>query len=166
MESYVYFSDQFFSAGRTDIFNQSEERIGSLDLKSSFTSSLNIENEEGTVVIEGAFPFLSNRWAIKYPGGDELGNVKASFSFFSKKFRYETGRETYEIESPAFSNEYVIYDENEKKVAVFQKVNGFLEAAAYELSNQSESLSTEELIAVVMGVNAIQKRNRSTAANG
>ncbi|MCA0972852.1 hypothetical protein LCM20_19905 [Halobacillus litoralis] len=164
MERNVYFSDQFFSAGRTEIYNESRDRVGTLDLKSAFTSSVNIENQEGEVVIEAAFPFLSGRWSVSYPGGSELGSVKASFSFFSKRYCYETDRGRFEIESPALSGEYTIYDESESTVAVFHKVSGFFQASAYELQNHSDSLATEELIAVVMGVNAIQKR-RSNAAN-
>jgi hypothetical protein len=35
---------------------------------------------------------------------------------------------------------------------------------AFQLTNYSEQLSTEELIAVVMGVNAIHRNNSSNAA--
>jgi hypothetical protein len=51
-------------------------------------------------------------------------------------------------------------------VATFKKVNGFFQASAYELKHNSNHLLTEELIAVVMGVNAIEKRNSSSAGAG
>lgn len=166
MEKCVYFNDNFFSSGKTDIYNESQERIGEIDLKSAFGSSLNVENERGEVVLEGSFPFFSGRWNIKQPDGTELGEVKSSFSFFSKRYHYLTHNATYEIESPAFSKEYTILDENKSEVATFKKVNGFFQSAAFELRNYSDSLSTEELIAVVMGVNAIEKRNSSNAGGG
>ncbi|MFD1356837.1 hypothetical protein ACFQ4X_02910 [Fictibacillus halophilus] len=166
MDKCVYFNDNFFSSGKTDIYNESQERLGEIDLKSAFGSSLNVENEKGAVVVEGSFPFFSNRWSIKKPDGNELGEVKSSFAFFSKRYHYLTNNATYEIESPAFSKEYTILDENKAEVATFKKVNGFFQSAAFELKNYSDSLLTEELIAVVMGVNAIEKRNNSSASGG
>lgn len=163
MEKYVYFSDQFFSAGKTDIYNELKEKVGELDLKSTFTSSINVENETGKILIEGSFPFLSNKWVVKESNGNELGAVKVMISFFNKRYRYHTKTETYDIESPAFSKEYSIYDGNKTEVATFKKVSGFFQTAAFELRNESRSLLTEELIAVVMGVNAIEKRMRSNA---
>jgi hypothetical protein len=53
-----------------------------------------------------------------------------------------------------------------QEVASFKKVNGFFQSAAFELTNLSDSLLTEELIAVVMGVNEIEKRRRNASANG
>ncbi|ANX11552.1 hypothetical protein ABE41_005990 [Fictibacillus arsenicus] len=166
MEKCVYFNDNFFSSGKTDIYNESQERLGEIDLKSVFGSSLNVENEKGEVVVEGNFPFFSNRWSIKQPNGTELGEVKSSFAFFSKRYHYLTNNAAYEIESPAFSKEYTILDENKAEVATFKKVNGFFQSPAFELKNYSDSLSTEELIAVVMGVNAIEKRHNSSAGGG
>jgi hypothetical protein len=52
-------------------------------------------------------------------------------------------------------------------MARFEKVSGFFASPAYHLSKNNEKVSSEELIAVVMGINAIQKRRRSNAtANG
>jgi uncharacterized protein YxjI len=166
MDKCVYFNDNFFSSGRTDIYNESQEKLGEIDLKSAFGSSLNVENERGEVVVEGSFPFFSGRWNIKQPNGTKLGEVKSSFAFFTMQYHYLTKNDTYEIESPAFSKEYTILDEHKAEVATFKKVNGFFQSAAFELKNYSDSLSTEELIAVVMGVNAIEKRNNSSAAGG
>ncbi|MCP3028491.1 hypothetical protein [Halobacillus sp. A5] len=165
MEQCVYFSDQFFSAGKTDIYNDAQELVGQLDLKSAFTSSLNVENEKGDVIIEGGFPFFSRKWNVTNAEGKVLGRVKDSFSFFTKRYSYTTDSETYEIESPAFSKEYTILNEQKTEAATFKKVSGFFQSAAYELRNSSSSLQTEELIAVVMGVNAIEKRNSSNAGN-
>lgn len=165
MEKCVYFTDQFFSFGKTDIYNESQEKVGELDLKSAFTSSMCVENEKGEILVEGAFPFLSGKWVITKPDGTEIGKVSASFSFFAKRYRYTTNDERYEIESPAFSKEYIILNENNEEVATFKKVNGIFQAAAYELKNVSGKLLTEELIAVVMGVNEIEKRRRSSGAS-
>jgi hypothetical protein len=79
MEKCVYFTDQFFSFGRTDIYNESQEKVGELDLKSAFTSSMSVENEKGEIVVEGCFPFFSGKWVIKKSDGTELGMVSASF---------------------------------------------------------------------------------------
>lgn len=166
MDTCVYFTDQFFSSGRTDIYNESQEKIGNLDLKSAFTSGVSVVNEKGEIIVEGSFPFLSGKWTIKQPNGKEFGQVRASFSFFTKRYSYTTNSGRFEIESPAFSKEYTILDDNKAEVATFKKVSGIFQAAAYELRNYSDLLLTEELIAVVMGVNAIEKRRSSSADGG
>ncbi|KKK39073.1 hypothetical protein WQ57_04620 [Mesobacillus campisalis] len=166
MDSRVYFKDQMFSAGRTDIYNESQEKVGKLDLKSAFTSSMSVENAQGELLVEGSFPFLSGKWLVKTPDGPELGRVRAAFTFFSKKYYYDKDYESFEIESPAFSREYTILNAGRQEVASFKKVNGFFQSAAFELNNVSDSLLTEELIAVVMGVNEIEKRRRNASANG
>ena len=166
MERCVYFKDTFFSSGRTDIYNAEQQKRGVLDLKSAFSSGVSIENETGRVVVEGSFPFMSGKWIVKQSDGKELGVVKSAFAFFSKRYRYITNGHTYEIEAPAFSKEYTIFDESKSEIATFNKVNGFFQAPAYELKNNSDALLTEELIAVVMGVNAIEKRNQSSAGAG
>ncbi|MGD6962449.1 hypothetical protein ACQCVB_09615 [Fictibacillus phosphorivorans] len=166
MERCVYFKDTFFSSGRTDIYNAEQQKRGVLDLKSAFSSGVSIENETGRVLVEGSFPFMSGKWIVKQSDGKELGVVKSAFAFFSKRYRYITNGPTYEIEAPAFSKEYTIFDESKSEIATFNKVNGFFQASAYELKNNSDALLTEELIAVVMGVNAIEKRNQSSAGAG
>ncbi|KHE71531.1 hypothetical protein [Halobacillus sp. BBL2006] len=163
MESCVYFSDNFFSSGRTDIYNGQKEMVGALNLKSAFSSSVDVENAQGEIVVQGSFPIFSNKWNIQRRGGEELGRVKTSFSFFTKRYRYETGSQSLEIESPALSKDYTMVDKNGSEVATFRKVSGVFQSAAYELQNHTGSLMTEELISVVMGVNAIEKRRRSSA---
>ncbi|WP_409290406.1 hypothetical protein [Peribacillus sp. SCS-37] len=165
MENLVYFTDQFFSAGRTMIYNESQEKTGELDLKSIFNSSVCVEDINGKKVVEGGFPFFSGKWAVKRPDGTELGRVSTSFSFFSKRYKYKTAHGDFSIESPPFSKEYSIMNRNENVIATFRKVSGFFQAAAFELKNASDTLMTEELIAVVMGVNQIEKRRRSSSAS-
>ncbi|MDZ5710802.1 hypothetical protein [Jeotgalibacillus haloalkalitolerans] len=165
MENRIYFSDQFFSAGRTDIFNGEKEKIGTLDHKSAFSSGINIEDILGETVIEAGFGFFSNKWTIKR-GEEELGFVKNALSFFTKKYRYFKNGQEYEVESPAMSKEYTIFDSSRVAVASFRKVSGFFQTAAYELTNHSELFEADELIAVIMGVNAIEKRNRNSSAGG
>jgi hypothetical protein len=163
MDQCVYFSDQFFSHGRTEILNESQERVGELDLKSAFTSSMSVENDRGEVLVTGSFPFLSGKWVIKKADETEIGRVAASFSLFTKRYYYQNDHERFEIESPAFSREYTVLNETKEEVATFKKVNGIFQAGAFELKNLSGSLLTEELIAVVMGVNEIEKRRRNAA---
>ena len=71
-------------------------------------------------------------------------------SFFSKKFEYDAGgRGIYEINSPAFSQEYVIQRENEgETVATFERTSGWLHSGAYCLENYSTQLGDYELVAV------------------
>ncbi|MBM7097483.1 hypothetical protein JSY36_17245 [Bacillus sp. H-16] len=60
----MHFSDNFFSAGRTTIYNGDKKEIGSLDLKSAFNSNVDILNKDDELLVKGAFPFFSNRWII------------------------------------------------------------------------------------------------------
>jgi hypothetical protein len=163
MDRCVYFSDQFFSYGRTEIFNESQEKVGELDLKSAFTSSMSVENDQGEILVTGSFPFLSGKWVIKKADETEVGRVGAYFTFFTKRYYYQNDNERFEIESPAFSREYTVLNESKEEVATFRKVSGIFQTAAFELKNLSGSLLTEELIAVVMGVNEIEKRRRNAA---
>ncbi|WNF38855.1 hypothetical protein RJD24_10720 [Bacillaceae bacterium IKA-2] len=160
----IYFTDNFFSAGITSIYNEKQEKISSLDLKSAFTSSVEIINLEGNTIVKGAFPFFSRRWKITDKNDDELGTLKHQFSFLTKNFEYSThGRGVYQIKSEAFSREYQIFNDEEILVSEFKKITGFFESPIFQLTNQSEKLSYEELVAVVMGVNMITKRNRRAA---
>jgi uncharacterized protein YxjI len=164
MNDSLYFRDNFFSAGTTEIFNSSKEKVGELDLKSSFSSSIDVIDKSGRIIVSGKFPFMSNKWLISDSNENELGKLKAKFSFLSKRYEYTTNsRGVYEIESEPFSYEYKIYDDQLSLAARFEKVSGFFSSPAYRLNNLTERLTTEELIAVVMGVNAIQKRKRNAA---
>lgn len=58
------------------------------------------------------------------------------------------------------------FDQDGNLIAAFKKVSGSFQSPAFELSSHSSKLSKEELIAVVMGVNMIIKRNNSAGANG
>ena len=164
MGSIRYFSDNFFSAGVTDIYNEEKEIVGQLDLKSAFSSSLVVRNNSGETLVQGRFPFLSNKWIVEDAGGSEKGILRARFSFFSKRYEYLSNEHgLFRIESEAFSRHYELYNEQKEKAAEFDKINGFLASPAFRLQNQSP-MEDEELIAVVMGVSNIQKR-RSNSAN-
>ncbi|WP_410513338.1 hypothetical protein PaeBR_02450 [Paenibacillus sp. BR2-3] len=90
--------------------------------------------------------------------------LRYRFSFFTKKFTYETnGRGNYVIMSPAFSKEYAISDESGAIVVRFEQVNSWFSSGAFLLNNECEYLDTYELVAVIMGMHAIQKRHRSAA---
>ncbi|MDP5275740.1 hypothetical protein [Chengkuizengella axinellae] len=161
----VYFKENFFSSGLTDIYSEQKEKVGELDLKSAFSSSIDVRDEKGFTVIKGGFRFFSNKWVMSDRIGHELGIVRAKISLFSKRYVYETRSDEYYITSPSFSRQYEILDDKQKLVAEFNKINGFFESAAYKLTNNSSKLSTPELIAVVMGVNAIRKRHNSNGAS-
>ncbi|HYK74023.1 MAG TPA: hypothetical protein VEV44_13010 [Pseudoneobacillus sp.] len=165
MDSIVYFQDNFFSAGRTDIFNESKVKVGELDLKSMFSAGVEVVDLDGSVISSGKFPFFGVKWKIYDSQGQELGALKQKLSFFSKKYEYHAeGRGYFYIKSEAFSKQYDVYQDETTIVAKFEKISGFFSSPAFQLTNHSDQLSTEELIAVVMGVNAIQRRNSSNGA--
>jgi uncharacterized protein YxjI len=158
----LYFKDNFFSTGKTDIFNSSKEKVGELDLKSTFTSSVDVLDNDGNLVVSGKFSSFSNKWRLFDPSNQEIGVLKQKFTFFSKNYEYDAfDRGVYQIDSELFSYLYDISDEQSNQIAKFEKVSGIFSSPAYQLKNFTKKLSNEELIAVVMGVNAIQKRNNS-----
>jgi hypothetical protein len=162
----VFFADNFFSSGQTDILTQDESKIGSLNLKSMFSSSVDILDETDQVLCSAKFKFFSNKWFILNAKEEEVGVLRTRFSFFTKKYEYDSlNRGLYSIISPAFSRDYEILNEAEEVAAKFEKVSGFFSSAAFRLTNHSEQLYLAELVALVMGVNALQKRQNSRAAN-
>jgi hypothetical protein len=164
MSGVLYFADNFFSSGRTDIFNAEKARIGELDLKSAFSAGVDILNRNGEIMASGKFPFFGNRWVVTGKEGAEAGELKQKWSFFSKRFQYHSfNNGTFFIESEAFSKDYTILDVQGAVVCQFERVSGIFASPSYKMENMSSDLSNEELIAVVMGVNAIQKRNNSAA---
>ncbi|SDI18051.1 hypothetical protein [Alteribacillus bidgolensis] len=162
----IYFSDNFFSAGITDIFDKNEYKIGQLDLKSAFTSSVDVIDPSGSIRLHAAFPLFSRRWVLKNKEDERIGDLSSTFSFFAKRFKYDAvGRGVYRVESEAFSHEFTMTEERgNNKIAVFEKISGFMGAPAYKLVNYSEVLSNDELIAVVMGVRMILKKRRNNNA--
>ena len=65
----LFFSDNFFSAGRTDIYNSDREMVGALNLRSAFSSKVEIEDVNGDVTMEGAFTFFANKWIVRRKNG-------------------------------------------------------------------------------------------------
>lgn len=160
----LYFSDGFFSSGQKNIYTEDEHIVGKLDLKSAFTSTIDVLDLKGNVLISGKFPLFSNRWIVTNQEGDELGFLRARFSFFAKKYEYTAhNRGIFRIDSETFSERYEILHENGKQVGQFKKESVILSNPAYELSQVSEDIEIGEMIAVVMGVNAIKKRSHSAA---
>jgi hypothetical protein len=164
-EKSLYFKDNFFSSGRTEIFNSLKEVVGVLDLKSAFSSSIDVLNNDGKKNVSGKFAFFSNKWRIFDSAEQEIGILKQKFTFLAKKYEYNAyERGLYLIEAEPFSRQYEIFDEQSNQMAKFEKVSGFFASPAYKLTNFNEQVSSEELIALVMGVNAIQKRRKSNNA--
>jgi hypothetical protein len=161
----LYFADNFFSTGKTEIFNQLKEKVGELDLKSMFSDGVAVLDMEGNIIISAKFPFLSSRWKVYNQLGEEIGSLKGKFSIFAEKYEYEAyGRAVFSIKSEAFSKLYEIYKDESNLVGKFKKISGFFSSSAYQLNSYTDQISNEELIAVVMGVNAFQKRRRSNSA--
>jgi hypothetical protein len=162
----LYFKDNFFSAGETPIMNAAGEQAGTMDLRSMFSASLSVFGPTGELRVTGSFRFFSGKWEIADAGESVLGVLRSRLSFFSKRFEYDAGeRGIYTIESPAFSRSYAIHDHAGIEVASFDKTSGWLESGAFCLKNRAALLDSYELIAVVMGVHSIQKRNNAAASS-
>ena len=76
----LYFRDNFFNAGYTEIMDGNQEQAGHLDLKSLFGSSLDVFGPEG-LICSGRFGMLSNRWDVTSVDGRHLGVLRARMSF-------------------------------------------------------------------------------------
>ncbi|QGR00187.1 hypothetical protein EHS13_20925 [Paenibacillus psychroresistens] len=164
MASTLYFKDNFFNSGKTDILSENQEVLGEVDLRSSFGSGLDIYNANGDLMYTGTFPMLSGKWNITNANDEEVGRVRSRLAFFAKKFEYEAyDRGIYEIKSEIFSTQYEMFDEEGTLAASFQRVSGWFSADAYCLENHSTILDSYELVAVVMGMHEIQKRQRSSS---
>ncbi|WP_223701767.1 hypothetical protein [Sutcliffiella deserti] len=162
MKKTVFFSDNFFSSGETEIFNEDKKVIGKLDLRSAFSAAVDVKTPEGDIIVSGGFGFFSNKWFVKDHKENELGELRQRFAFFKSIYEYNAfGRGIYRLESPAFSREYTLYDEKDELAADFKRTDSFFESAAFQLSDYTSVLETEELVAVVMGMNAIEKRRRA-----
>ncbi|SDE02009.1 hypothetical protein SAMN02799630_04415 [Paenibacillus sp. UNCCL117] len=160
----VYFKDNFWSSGETEIWDEQERKVGSLDLHSMFQSGVTVRNMRGLTSYSGKFRHFSNKWLVFSGGEQEIGVLRMRFSFMTKRYEYESARHgLFRIESPAFSREYTVSDEGGAIAAQFRRVSGAFSAGAFELTNHS-SLPTEEIIVVVMGVHAIQKRQQAAAS--
>ncbi|SEM89921.1 hypothetical protein [Paenibacillus sp. OV219] len=157
----LYFRDNFFNAGQTEIMNEQNERVGEVDLRSMFGAGLDVYDGTGNPIYSGSFPFLSGKWAISGPSGEEMGLLRARMSFLSKKFEYEAyGRGVFELISPAFSQEYEIINENGALAASFARVSSWFESSAYCLDNFTQTVDSYEWITVILGMHEIQKRQR------
>lgn len=166
MKKTVYFSDNFFSSGETEIFDEDQKIIGKLDLRSAFSAAVDVKTPAGDIIVSGSFGFFSNKWFVKDHQENELGELRERFAFFKSIYEYKAhGRGIYRLESPAFSREYTLFDENDELAAEFNRIDSFFESPAFQLSDYTPDLETEELVAVVMGMNAIQKRRRSQSSS-
>lgn len=160
----LYFTENFFSSGMTDIYNEAKEKVGKLDLKSMFSSGVDVLDLQGNIVASGKFPFLSSKWKISNQLSQEIGCLRGRFSLFSKKYEYDAyGNNIYEIKSGGFSKLYEVFKDETTLVCKFEKISGFFSSPAFRLESFSSELSPEELILIVMGVHAIQRRNNSSA---
>ena len=65
-------TDNFFSAGKTEIYNAQKEIVGELDLQSAFSSSLQVLDREGMKMICRKFTFFGNKRIISNEESEEL----------------------------------------------------------------------------------------------
>ncbi|ANY65530.1 hypothetical protein BBD42_02905 [Paenibacillus sp. BIHB 4019] len=159
----LYFRDKFFSSGSTGIMNETGESAGWVNLKSAFSTSLEVYDAKDTKMCEAKFRFFSMKWEVSDSYGAPLGVLRPRMSFMNKRFEYDAGeRGFYLIESPAFSKEYVIMNRREETIASFAQTSGWMQSGAYCLWNETRQLGDYELIAVIMGVNEIRKRQSSS----
>lgn len=161
----LYVTDNFFNMGRTEILNAAGEPAGMLDLRSAFGSAVDVYASSGELLYTGKFRLMMRRWQIFDASGRQVGELRPRFTLFTKKFEYDAGeRGVYEIESPNFSKAYSV-TQDRAEVASFERTSSWILSGAYRLRNRSR-LEDYELVAVVMGVNAIRKRQRSAANSG
>ncbi|MBP2000748.1 uncharacterized protein YxjI [Paenibacillus shirakamiensis] len=160
----LYFRDNFFNAGRTEIMNEAGQPAGSVDLRSTFGSALDIYDYTGSIVCSGKLRFMANRWDLTAPSGSPLGTVRERLSFLSKRYEYDAGegRGVYEITCPLFSKEYSIVSMTGDVVARFIQTSRWLESGAYCLQNGSQLLDEYVLVGVVMGVHTMQKNTQGS----
>lgn len=160
----LYFKDRFFSSGISEIMDASGNELGYIDLKSAFGSSLDIYDSSNDLIYSGKFRVFSNKWNVLDPHGETIGIVRSRMSFLEKKFEYQAGsRGVFTITSPAFSRDFAIVDEQGDPVAGFEKISGFFSSGAYRLHNNTSEIDSYELIAVIMGVHSIRKRQNQAA---
>ncbi|MGE8079965.1 hypothetical protein [Peribacillus loiseleuriae] len=57
----LFFNDNFFSSGKTIIYDENETQVGELDLKSAFSSRVDVLNQTGSIIVSGKFRTLRNR---------------------------------------------------------------------------------------------------------
>lgn len=166
MNNTVYISDHFLSSGETTIRDVENNVIGYLDLKSMFKSGVSVLDVNRATLASGKFKFFSNQWLVLNKVEEQIGVVKQKFFSFSKKYTYTTsGGDIFYFTSRAFSKNFLIFDERHQEVASFQRTSSFFSTPAYKINHNNDHFTTEELIIVVMGINAIEKRNQSNAAN-
>ena len=160
----LYFKDNFFSSGETPITDPNGHETGYLNLHGMFSSGVTVHDDAGRRNAAGKFRFFSNAWTVTDRHESELGTLRPRFAFFKQRYVYASRRHgEFTIECPAFSREYVVRDGADREVARFRRTSGMFASGAYELNNTSK-LADEEMIAVVMGVHAIVKRQQSAAA--
>ncbi len=158
----IYFKDNFFSMGPTEIMEEEGNVIGHVDLRSMFGASLEVFDQEGSTLFQGKFPLFSRRWSVLGPAEREVGELRPRLAFLSKRYEYVSfGRGIYEISSPAFSDAYEIADEAGGMAAGFRKVSSWLLPSAYRMETYTSSVGEMEWVCVILGMNAIQKAARS-----
>ncbi len=73
----------FLSRGETDITDERERKIGTLDLHGMFQSGVTVQSfSDGLTSYSGKFRAFSNTWLVFNGGDQEIGTLKAKFTFF------------------------------------------------------------------------------------
>ena len=159
----LYFRENLFNSGGTSIMNETGQSAGWFNLKRAFSISLEVYNANDTKMCEARFRFFSMKWEVSDSQGVLLGTLRPWMSFMNKRFEYDAGeRGFYLIESSAFSNEYMIMNRREELIASFAQKSNWMQTGAYCLWNEIRLLGDYELIAVIMGVNKIRRRQNTS----
>jgi|GEM_PF-1245206 len=154
----LYFNERTWTKGLSDILNSKGEKVGVIDLKSAWTSSIAIYDASDALICTGNFRTFSLKWDVKDAKGKNMGTIRDSSSFFKRKYQYETeGRGVYTIEIAPFMGACTVVDAYRSIAATFQQINGWLQADAFRLRNHSPWLNHYELIAIIFGMHQINK---------
>ncbi|MCM3749779.1 hypothetical protein M3223_20805 [Paenibacillus pasadenensis] len=161
----LYFKDNFFSIGTTDIMDSAGAPIGLVDLKVASNSTLEVFGANKESLYVGKFPFFSSKWTVLDAKEKELGKLYAKMALFNKRYEYDSnGRGLYRLSSFAHTSDYEITNDEGAIIATFKKTSGWLSPSAYRLNCKDSRIDPMEWVAVILGMNQIQKRQSAAAA--
>ncbi|WP_338554725.1 hypothetical protein [Paenibacillus sp. KS-LC4] len=160
----LYFRESFLNSGSTSIMNEAGQSAGLIIPKGAFGTSVEVYDANEMKMCQAKIHFFLMKWEVSDSCGVLLGVLRPRMSFMNRRFEYDAGgRGCYLIESQAFSKEYIIMNRREELIASFAQTSGWMQSGVYCMWNETRLLGDYELIAVIVGVNEIRKRQNSSS---